>query len=210
MKKLYEYMYQKQIGDGLPGTWSGINRLLELQPILVDLETAKWIDEPVQLQYNESNIKKLAQHLDLTEDTVCEWMFDPKYKKFQDATITARILDPSQISLIEKICNLLNLLTHKVDIRLQNQKPGEMVALHLDVYKHHVFDLPADQEHRVRRYAIFLDDQQLGQTWFINNDFLHWKKGDVYTWDQSRVPHGTANIGYHDRPVLIVTGIDLT
>jgi hypothetical protein len=92
---------------------------------------------------------------------------------------------------------------------MQNQKPGEMVGLHLDGYKHHVFGLTADQEHLVTRYAVFLQDQQLGQVWFINRDHLQWCRGDVYTWDQSRVPHGTANLGFHDRPVLVVTGITL-
>jgi hypothetical protein len=202
-------MYRVQIGDQPLGTWSFENRIAELKPIFKQLETAKWTNESILVQYNDTNVKKVAKHLNLAENTVREWMFDPEYKRFQDATITASVLDRSETDLIDKICKLLNLSTFNVDIRMQNQKPGEMVNLHLDGYKHHVFNLPVEQEYRVTRYAIFLEDQQLGQTWFINNDYLHWRKGDVFTWNQSTVPHGTANIGFHDRPVLVVTGMAL-
>jgi hypothetical protein len=208
MKKLYEHMYKVQIGNELPGTWSFKNRLKEFEPIFNQLKTAKWTKE-ITVQYNDMNVEKMSQHLNLTEDTVREWMFDPEYKKFQDTTISATMLDPSETDLKDKICELLNLSTFNVDIRMQNQKPGEMVGLHLDGRKHHVFNLPAEQEYLVTRYAIFLEDQQLGQAWFINNDYLHWHKGDVYTWNQSTVPHGTANIGFHDRPVLVITGMAL-
>jgi len=201
-------MYRVQIGNQPLGTWSFENRIAELEPIFKQLETAKWTNEIV-VQYNDMNVEKMAKHLNMDKDTVREWMFDPEYKKFQDATISATLLDSSETELTEKICKLLNLSTFNVDIRMQNQKPGEMVGLHLDGYKHHVFNLPVDQEYRVTRYAIFLEDQQLGQAWFINNDYLHWHKGDIYTWDQSTVPHGTANIGFHNRPVLVVTGIKL-
>jgi hypothetical protein len=208
MKKLYDLMYKIQIGDRPPGTWSSENRIQELEPIFQQFETARWTTEST-LVYNDINVEKTALHLNLDAKTVKEWMFDPKYKRFQETTITYSVLDRSETDLIDNLCKLLNLSTLNVDIRMQNQKPGEMVGLHLDGYKHHVFNLPVEKEYLVVRYAIFLEDQQLGQTWFINKDFLHWRKGDVFTWDQSTVPHGTANIGFHDRPVLVVTGMAL-
>lgn len=206
MKKLYEYMYQVQIGNEESGSWFSKNRLVEFDPIFQQIKTAKWNKRPTVLQYNDAHISSTAKQLGLDENIVREWVYDPEFKKIQDATVTASTLDSSEIDLINKICQLLNLSTVNVNISLQNQKPGEMVGLHVDGRKHHAFGLTVEQEHIVARYAIFLEDQQLGQIWFINNDFLKWRKGDVYTWDQSRVPHGTANVGFHDRLVLVVTG----
>ena len=208
MKKLYEHMHQFQIGDGGPGTWSVAHRLADFESIFARITDAKW-KKPVIATYNDSAVTKTAKHLGLQEETIREWLFDPAYTKLQDNIFETFTLDDSEVELHADICKLLKLATYKCDIRLHLQRPGEMIALHVDNRKHHVFDLPSDKEHLVTRYAIFLEDQMPGQAWMINHDYIKWKRGDVYTWGQSTTPHGTANFSYHDRPVLVVTGMNI-
>lgn len=208
MKKLYEYMHQFQIGDQGPGTWSVEHRLADFESVFARIGSAKWT-KPVTVTYNDANVTKTAKHLGLPEETIREWMFDPAYAKLEDTSFEAFTLDASEVELHADICKLLKLSTYKSDVRLQLQRPGEMIALHMDGRKHHVFDLPSEKEHLVTRYAIFLEDQMPGQAWMINHDYIKWKRGDVYTWGQSTTPHGTANFSYHDRPVLVVTGMSI-
>ena len=59
----------------------------------------------------------------------------------------------------------------------------------------------------IRRFAIMLADWQLGQVFQLGNAaWTQWSAGDCITWDWKNIPHSTANMGWHDRPMLQITG----
>jgi hypothetical protein len=111
--------------------------------------------------------------------------------------------------VIDLIAEVLSIKKDQIDIRLQIQNPGFMLPMHLDSPKHYVWNLPKEKEFLVEKYAVFLEDQQPGQTWLMNDSYLTWVRGDVVKFEQSTIPHGTANFGYVPRPLLVVTGLSL-
>ena len=150
------------------------------------LESLAWLFEnftkiswlnPGPLLYGNLNIKRTASHLGLETET------------------------------IEFLCNLIGLDTTKVSIFLQTLRPGGMAPWHLDGKKHIEYGVSPEQEHLCERHIIFLEDQHPGQMWQINDDYISWKKGDILTWQQSSAPHGTANVGYHDRHIIMISGL---
>ena len=59
----------------------------------------------------------------------------------------------------------------------------------------------------MRRFAIMLADWELGQAWMFGNALYQgWKAGDCITWEWQDMPHATVNAGWHDRPLLQITG----
>ena len=92
---------------------------------------------------------------------------------------------------------------------LNVQKPGQYFALHIDRVRWNEFNQEVESlNHPSKhvRYIVFFDDWQYGQVFQMGENFIKWKSGDVFTWNPRDVPHGSANFGYHDRFVLVVTG----
>ena len=57
------------------------------------------------------------------------------------------------------------------------------------------------------RMFVALDDWRAGQSWLWGDEpWINWKKGDVVNFQWRAVPHGTCNFGWHDRPMLRMTG----
>ncbi len=198
-------MYAKNIGDNNPGVWSIENRRESLEFLFSCLPTVKWSEESTELIYSARNVVRTAEALDIEPAQVQEWMDDPLYSKLRDNVVKFKVLDRSEKEVMSFLKEYFNF--SEIRIFYQNLKPGEMTPWHLDGKKHKEYKLTENEEDRVKRYIIFLEDQHPGQMWQINNDYIQWKAGDVLTWNQSTSPHGTANVGYHDRPVLMVTGI---
>lgn len=205
MRKVYEFMYERQVGDRV-GTWTIENRLKEIEQLFPLIEDAEWAKE-LPVQYNNEFVENTIKHHDISRQTIEEWFNDPEYQSYRDLVFMAKLLrEDIQSPLRDMIADMFNFNHHKLRIRYQNQKPGKMIPIHLDGYKHHYYDLPPEEEYRVGRYIIFLEDQKLGQAWQLNNEWITWKKGDVLTWSHCITPHGTANFGYEERPILVVTG----
>ena len=205
MKKLYDYMHSVNIGNGSQGNWSISNHRESLNVLFDKLPSVKWNPQETELIYSNKNITRTANALGLTPDLVSEWMNDPLFAKFKDNVVKFSSLDSSETAIFNFLKNYFKLSV--VRVFYQNLKSGEMTPWHLDGKKYKEYQLDEAEEYRVKRYIIFLEDQHPGQMWQINNDYIHWKAGDVLTWNQSTSPHGTANVGYHDRPVLMVTGV---
>ena len=54
---------------------------------------------------------------------------------------------------------------------------------------------------------ISLDDGAPGQVMMFGGEHIHhWKKGDAIYFRWQDIPHGTANFGHTDRPLIITTG----
>lgn len=93
------------------------------------------------------------------------------------------------------------------DIWFQTQKPGHMFHLHVDKFGKKGRELILEGKHRsIIRFMVALDDWKLGQVFQIGNSYWKWKAGQCVTWSWKDIPHGTANFGWWNRPMLQITG----
>jgi|TARA_B100000282_G_scaffold294598_1_gene272062 hypothetical protein len=89
------------------------------------------------------------------------------------------------------------------------QKPGQMHVWHVDpVYGNGLWDNDGEEwkQKNLVRFFIMLDDWRPGQMMQFGSEFLRWKRGDVIFFRWQDVPHGTANVGHYNRPLLQLTG----
>jgi len=89
------------------------------------------------------------------------------------------------------------------------QKPGQMHILHMDAnYGNGFWDyLGDDKDKKLARLMIMLDDWAPGQVMMFGGQHIHhWKKGDAIYFRWQDLPHGTANFGHTNRPLLLTTG----
>ena len=88
------------------------------------------------------------------------------------------------------------------------QKPGQMVAPHVDKHTSFTARCPFDfKSENISRYIVFLSDWHIGQTWMLGKSSLtNWKKFDVikFPW---YMPHATANVSTQDRELLTICAI---
>jgi len=105
----------------------------------------------------------------------------------------------------KRIAEYLGLVDY--DIWFQTQKSGQMFHLHIDLFGKKGRELLAQGNHKsIIRFMVALDDWKLGQTIQIGNSYWKWTAGQCVTWSWKDVPHGTANFGWWDRPMLQITG----
>ena len=108
---------------------------------------------------------------------------------------------------IQKIADCLPIGKHRNLIHIQ--RPGQMNIYHIDeTYGGGFWDyLGDDKNDRLVRFFIMLDDWKPGQIMmFGSHHSIRWRKGDVIYFRWQDIPHGTANFGHTDRPLLLVTG----
>ena len=99
-------------------------------------------------------------------------------------------------------------------IKFHNQRTGQLLNLHIDNFagrkeRGNTFkEIAADRNPELmRRFVIMLDDWEHGQVFQLGNSNWHqWKRGECITWEWRDIPHATCNMGWHDRPMLQVTG----
>jgi hypothetical protein len=207
MKELFEH--QCRSINGQYGKWSQTNRSKELSWILNNWQNIAWGDDHPMV-YNRENVVKNAHAYGLDAATVDQWINDPQFDQLRNVVFTVnKLLPDGNDQVIDLIAEVLSIKKDRIDIRLQIQNPGFMLPMHLDSPKHYVWNLPKEKEFLVEKYAVFLEDQQPGQTWLMNDSYLTWVRGDVVKFEQSTIPHGTANFGYVPRPLLVVTGLSL-
>lgn len=205
MKELFEHQCRSL--NGQYGKWSQTNRSKELCWILDNWQSMAWGDDHPMV-YNRENVVKNAHAYGLDTATVDQWINDPQFDQLRNVVFTVnKLLPDGNDQVIDLIAEVLNIKKDHIDIRLQIQNPGFMLPMHLDSPKHYVWNLPKEKEFLVEKYAVFLEDQQPGQTWLMNDSYLTWVRGDVVKFEQSTIPHGTANFGYVPRPILVVTGL---
>lgn len=77
-------------------------------------------------------------------------------------------------------------------VKTIHQSPGEMYIMHRDV------------GYKGNRHYIFLQDQMPGQFFNLSGKDIKWKKGDVYSWDDT-VYHCSANAGLHSKISLTIS-----
>lgn len=130
---------------------------------------------------------------------------DPKQEVFSRTAA-------DDVELFQKIANFLGI--REPMIKFHNQTTGQMLHFHIDNFaarpeRENSFKVTEiDKNPKImRRFAIMLADWQPGQAWmFGNNMYWGWKAGDCITWDWQDMPHATVNAGWHNRPLLQITG----
>lgn len=99
-------------------------------------------------------------------------------------------------------------------IKFHNQRTGQMLTEHIDNFagrpeRGNSFKVTKLDKHPevMRRFVIMLADWQLGQVFMLGNaTWTQWRAGDCITWEWRDIPHATCNMGWHDRPMLQITG----
>ena len=84
-----------------------------------------------------------------------------------------------------------------------------MHMLHMDAnYGNGFWDyLGSDKDKKLARLMIMLDDWAPGQVMMFGGKHIHhWKKGDAIYFRWQDLPHGTANFGHTNRPLVLTTG----
>lgn len=86
-------------------------------------------------------------------------------------------------------------------------KTGTVLPTHSDLYVKYInlFGLH-DQEHRICRAIVFLEDWKPGHyAEYLGSPYVEWKAGDVVEWRYD-TPHMAANLGTEPRYTLQITG----
>ena len=110
---------------------------------------------------------------------------------------------------MEKIVKAFKLKNPRANLHIQ--RPGQMHMMHVDMNygegKAYTHLTREEQKQKVIRIFVMLADWQPGQVVTLGNvDYTRWKKGDCAYFSWFDIPHGTANYGHHDRPLLFVSG----
>ena len=156
----------------------------------------------------------------LTNDIKQDW------KKFTSVEINLAMLKANpylehfdlypgrEIEQFQQIADALG-LEHPI-INFNIQRPGQILAAHIDGFNQLKRDMPLiysnidlrQDPSSVRRFVVMLDDWKLGQFFHFGNAAWHqWRAGDCVTWEWQDIPHCTGNAGYWDRPMLQITGL---
>ena len=205
MKKLYDFLCKTQMDPNNPGTWHMLRPNGALLECLAELDVPNMPLEPFVNTYNDYNYNKQAAQFGMSVEEIKEWMLDPNYKRYSDNANSRIAVMPSDLEarIRHELAEYLGLEKDTLLMRIQVQAPGEMIALHLDPLKTKLFGAEDEQ---ILRYAWFLEDQHPGEVWLMDNAAIYWKAGDLVYFDNTRLPHATANLGYNDRYVMIITG----
>lgn len=117
------------------------------------------------------------------------------------------------VEVFNKISEYLGI--NDPSIKFHNQKTGQMLVEHIDNFagrherENSFLETELDKDPTlIRRFAIMLADWELGQVFQIGNaTWTQWRAGDCITWEWQDLPHATCNMGWHDRPMLQITGL---
>ena len=130
---------------------------------------------------------------------------DPKAPIFDRST-------GEDVALFKQISDYIGM--EENTLKFHNQRTGQMLHTHIDNFagreeRQNSFIVTEFDKNPVmiRRFAIMLADWQLGQVFQLGNaSWTQWSAGDCITWEWKNIPHSTANMGWHDRPMLQITG----
>jgi hypothetical protein len=157
-------------------------------------------------EYKNSILSQCAE-LGLDLPTVAEWIDDPEYLGFFNNQTQGSAAVPDFIKkiFIRNARHKFNINWDTVEIVLTITRPGDLIPLHFDN-----FTMYAVKGQVVNnRWIVMLYDQQPGQCFMANNEYLSWRAGDTIGWNRTNYSHGSANFGYHDRYSLRITAEQL-
>jgi hypothetical protein len=216
MKHWYDYQLKNQVVNfDWQDSAKPIDNLKE--------EIAPWVAE-LKSKYSQGDLDKEDGNFfseNYANDIECpgietaeikKLLFHPDYKEVVDQSNIDRVVIPNnmRVDIEEFSCKRFNFVPGTISMGIQLQHPGQFVLLHIDRPKFHDYKIPLTdlrQDPISAKILIFFDDWQDGQTFQMGKEFIKWKAGDVYTWNQRDVPHGSANFGFESRWILRITGM---
>ena len=147
-------------------------------------------------------------------DTIREWLEDPDYARMTQVpqTIVWQDAWPTAISdnLITQFQLIAPVFQDYIKWRVNILLPGDTISLHYDArWMSHI----AEQRNPGRKFVdkrchIHLTDQLLGHFAHMGEDQLEWNKYDMYTFSLDKLLHGSCNLGYEWRNLLIITYVE--
>ncbi len=179
--------WDHEVGDYFAGDSSSYYRTL------ANIE-GDWNTKPEITEFYESkNPGVLKQNAKYNQ--TLQTRFDPMKLDGRESEYH-RLINATGLDIVESFIHL--------------QKPGQMTVMHYDGARcEGKLDHMTEQQKRqqVIKLFIFLDDWSPGQVMLMGSDhFAKWRKGDVLWFDWPNLPHGTANFGLENRPMLFIVG----
>jgi|694.fasta_scaffold136388_2 hypothetical protein len=162
-----------------------------------------------------NSLKANVPHIDL--DTLEEWVYDDQFYDLLNRPSHEVVYfhEPDDYELIlDSFCQGMSYTNRKSQtkgfgsVKMHVQHPGQIFPFHFDRPQHVDFQVDINSFTQVpshQRYIIFIEDQQPGQLFQMDHDLLHWRAGDVFTWDARNTMHGSATVGYWPRYMLMIT-----
>lgn len=215
MKKWFEYQLEHQVQDFNWSSYSepvtNLNKYLSTVFFRIKENHARGkyrvklknhFKDPL---YQENAVDGVT----LTATQLEEYINDPEYVDLVNGNIVTQIILNNSLveykALSKFIANKFEFDEDHLKLIVHLQQPGQYFALHIDKPKKKEFN-DTDINSEYKRYLIFFDDWQMGQFFQMGTEFIKWKAGDAYTWNDRDVPHASANMGYEPRYMLMVTG----
>lgn len=222
MKKWLEYQFKKQVKnfDWANRFWPQPNLSDKLAAafdrIVQDFESGKTYSEPYNVFMREDHIKRTSASAgeDVSENEYRSYLneyFD--LMKGQGHSYVDNFGEDEEL-IRNTFADTFDLQPDTVKFRVQVEVPGKYFIVHIDRNRYKVWDqepemryelVKEQQQHKI--FVTFLQDQELGQIFGYGLKTYNWKAGDTVTWEHQSVPHYTANVGYHNNYMLVVTGM---
>ena len=216
MKKFLEFQLQNQVV--VPNNQHNVFNFSKIKPLLEEIKSRYYngdFGNVVIRSYTPESgfLKSLANDYNIPHSEVISIFCDEKYAGLSQRSEVDSV-DYNNVEFLKiynKLCIFLatglGLELDGLNIRIHVQKPGQFHALHIDYVKTKLSKnakITDDPDHT--KFLIFFDDWQEGQAFQINQDFLKWKSCDVLNYNIRDSQHGSANFGYEDRFLMVVTG----
>jgi hypothetical protein len=144
------------------------------------------------------------------------WVYDPRFDLLLDRPSHEVVYFHEQSDrdmLLSKFCESMLIDRVKLkpgmgSVKLHVQHPGQIFPLHFDRPQHSDFGEKVhtiDSRPTHTRFLVFMEDQRPGQAFQMDSDYITWKQGDVFTWDARNTMHGSSNLGFWPRFMLMFT-----
>jgi hypothetical protein len=121
------------------------------------------------------------------------------------------VLESTFLSNGNMMAYLKELLGLRILVAARNyQEPGQVVGTHSDHFRALVRAKTENNEilysRDIRRFAVFLDDQEIGHSFMVGLESLSWYAGDVVEFPWYAL-HATANAGLSTKRLIFVAGV---
>lgn len=220
MKKWFDYQMEHQVVDKEWAKYSRtISNINEQIKDIIPVVKEKYYRGDYDVYKRGSSVFTTEEYinnaggLNLTSDEVREMIEDPEFAELMknDGISMVGMVPTDEGKAITAIfAEHLGLKPELIGIHLNVQKPGKYFALHIDrvrLWKFADTLTTLNEEPIYRRHLLFADDWEFGQAFQLGDSFIKWSAGDVYTWNPRDVPHGSANFGFKDRFLFVISGI---
>ena len=177
-----------------------VNNKLEfrVRPMYHD-DYAQWVADHPQ----HFNCHSPIEHLE-------GWFNEPKYKRAISLPtrelIAADFPDEMVSTALDALKQQETVYENAAVFRMIKLEPGDMMILHYDPKTFYKLgkEWPTihDGKYIDKRAFVYMNDRQPGQVSWLGANEIDYKKHSMFTFDATKVYHGSANFGYDDRYMI--------